>query len=260
MRRVLLVLLLLWGGMVHAQTVSDGEAASTEAATAYEAGDYAAAVMAYEALITAEGGTAARYANLGSAYYQQGDLGHALLNYLRAYRLAPRDPAVGFGVSLVRAVRVDVQTEPRAVLDNVAVFTEGVLTVRELSALTLAAWTLSFALGAGWLLRRASGWLRGLLIMGALLSLLLLVLLAGRLFVDAYRPAAVVTAFEATAHSGPGDEYPALFTLYAAAEVRVTDESEAWLRVALPDGRLGWLAAESVTRVTPDDRIRDDIQ
>ncbi len=256
MRWVLAVLILLLGGMrVSAQSMTDADAAA-----AYESGNFAAAVTAYEALITVEGSTAARHTNLGSAYYQQGDLGRALLNYLRAYRLAPRDPAVSFGVSLVRAVRVDVQTEPHALLDNLAVFTEGVLTLGELSALTLAVWTLSFALGAGWLLRRALGRLRGLLIVVTGLSLLLLLLWGGRLVVDTHRPAAVVTAFEATAHSGPGDEYPTLFTLYAAAEVRVTGESEAWLRVALPDGRMGWLPVESVTRVTPDDRIRDDMQ
>ena len=57
----------------------------------YERGGYAEATQQYEALIDRGYSDAALYFNLGNAYLESGDLGRAILNYLRARRLSPRD-------------------------------------------------------------------------------------------------------------------------------------------------------------------------
>ncbi len=77
----------------------------------------------------------------------------------------------------------------------------------------------------------------------------LMILFVGRVFVETQRPKAVVTAFEAQVMSGPAEDYVPLYTLYAAAEVRVMDEQGGWVRFMLPDGQQGWLESDSIQRV-----------
>ena len=58
----------------------------------YEREEYAEAIQQYEALIGQGYRDAAVHYNLGNAYLESGDLGRAILNYLRAEELSPRDP------------------------------------------------------------------------------------------------------------------------------------------------------------------------
>ena len=64
---------------------------SAEADSLFLQKDYVGATKAYEALIQAEGSTVSRLFNLGNSYYQQGQLGQAMLAYERAQLLDPRD-------------------------------------------------------------------------------------------------------------------------------------------------------------------------
>ncbi|HIE11941.1 MAG TPA: hypothetical protein EYP63_00690, partial [Desulfotomaculum sp.] len=50
----------------------------------YEAGQYAEAAVAYQALVDAGAHDGRLYYNLGNAHYKSGDLGRAVLNYRRA--------------------------------------------------------------------------------------------------------------------------------------------------------------------------------
>ena len=61
-----------------------------EANAQYERGEYGDAAQQYEALIASGYEDAALYYNLGNAYFKKGELGLAVLNYLRAEELSPR--------------------------------------------------------------------------------------------------------------------------------------------------------------------------
>ena len=65
-----------------------------EANRRVERGEFAEAAQQYEALIGLGYRDTAVYYNLGNAYLEDGDLGRAVLNYLRAEELSPRDPDV----------------------------------------------------------------------------------------------------------------------------------------------------------------------
>lgn len=209
---------------------------------AYESGDAVSAANLYEALRLQGLSSASLFYNLGAAYFESGDLGQALVNFLRAYALAPRDREVNFAIAQVRGLRVDVQPEETALIDQVAAITDGIVTTGELGALALTAWALLWGSLGVWILRPAlHSRVRALLwgMIGA--SVILGVLLAARVYVETYRPKAVVTAFEAQAMSGPRDDYVPLFELYPAAELRLLERREGWARFTLPDGQQGWL-------------------
>ena len=69
-------------GIVRGANVADAD-------SAYNAKEYAKAISIYNELIEENGTSAPVLFNLGSAYYQAGDYGQAMLNYLRARRLDP---------------------------------------------------------------------------------------------------------------------------------------------------------------------------
>lgn len=245
---VLIVAALLIGvNVTPARAQLTAAEAVAQAETAYLAGDYAGAISLYEKLLEFDLRGAEIYANLGSAYFQEGDLGRALVHFRRAQALIPRDADVSRGLALVRALRVDIQGDETALIDNLAGFTAGVLTANELGWLAFGVWAIWCVVALIWILRPV--WrktLRAVLIGWGVVVIFGVILLIGRLYVEAQRPAAVVTAFLAPVMSGPGDDYLEIFDLYSAAEMRVMEIQGEWVRFLLPDGRQGWIKLSAV--------------
>ena len=67
------------------------DASIKEAEVAYTKEDYATAIQLYEGLLKNNGESAAIYYNLGNAYYKNGQIAPAILNYERALLLQPGD-------------------------------------------------------------------------------------------------------------------------------------------------------------------------
>jgi tetratricopeptide (TPR) repeat protein len=229
--------------------------AATQASAAYLAGDYTTAARLFRALVDAGAGDPALYFNLGSAYYQSGDWGNALLYYLRAQQYIPRDADLNTILAQVRAQRTDIQGDETGFAEGLAALTTAVLTLRELAVLTLVLWIAWFGLlAAGILQRRRLSSLRAPLLVLGVVVLVALALLAGRLFVRSNRPAAVVLAEAAPVMSGPGGDYLLLYDLHAAAEIRILRQSGDWIRFELPDGRQGWMLVSAAERVEASSR------
>lgn len=190
------------------------------------------------------------YFNLGNAYFESTDLGHALLNYRRAQQYIPRDADLNRNLALTRALRVDVQGEDLSVIDNLATSTEGILTRDEFAWMVFLVWVGWCGSIGVWIARPI--WrsrLRPLFIVLTPMLLLGGILLLGRVYVEATRPPAVITAFQTEMMSGAGTNYVPLFTLYSAAEGRILEQRGDWVRFLLPDERQGWLPIMDVTKV-----------
>ncbi len=220
----------------------------------YEAGDFAAAAEAYQSLIDGGLRNSLLYYNLGNAWFKQGDLGRAILNYRRAARLAPRDPDIRANLSLARAQTVDaIEAGSRAPLQELVTLAQTWLTLNEMALLTLGLWfavaVLVIARSHTAPGRRRTLW-QSLLVAAALLLFLSLPLFAGRLYEERTRPAAVVIAPEVNVTSGPGEQYVTEFTLHSGAEVRLIERRDYWVRLTLPGGQLqGWVPAGAVEAV-----------
>ncbi|MEL6309176.1 MAG: SH3 domain-containing protein [Chloroflexota bacterium] len=234
-----LIAILLCGIVVGAQS-------EEQAQTAYETGNYSAAIGLYEAIL-AENDTDARLLyNLGNAYYANQQYGYALLNYLRAERLAPRDSALASQISRVQAERVDGMLVERDWGVITARLSSEYLTLTETSLIVLAVWVV-FCVMLGLRVRR-DGW--GIsLIVGGIVLLIGIGILATRVYVENQRPQAVVINDEARAMSGPGFRYLPLFTVYDGLDVRVVEQRGNWVRVRLADGRQGWIEAFEIESV-----------
>ncbi len=255
-----LVVLTVLGGL--AAFVSSTAFAQDSSATnlmamaneSYERGEYFEAARQYEALIDLGYSDAALHFNLGNAYLNSDDLGRAVLSYLRALVLSPRDPDVLTNLDLARSKTVDqIEVERVSLIESFAFLGRQALNPGELGLASLLLWALSglsIAALIVWhdfplrtILRSVTGAM-------AIVTLASFLLLLSMQFANPYENTGVVTAPTVEVLSGPGIQYPREFTLHSGAEVRLTDTRHGWYEIALPGGELrGWLPSHTAELV-----------
>lgn len=94
-----LIYLILVGLAVSGHGIS---ATLDEANQKFAAGNFAEAATIYQKLLDERGADATVYYNLGNAYQNQKNLGHAILAYERARLLTPRDPDLRANLGMAR--------------------------------------------------------------------------------------------------------------------------------------------------------------
>ncbi|PJF39793.1 MAG: hypothetical protein CUN54_07695 [Phototrophicales bacterium] len=234
---------------LHAQ--DDIDSIIHQAEIAYLNADYETAISLYTSLINVGVKTEAVYFNLGNAYYESGDTGRGLLNFLRALEYAPRDIDINTNIALIRSRRVDVQDEVVPFTDNLTALTATTFRTNELGWMTFIAWTMWFMLASVAAIKHQwrSNLIMPLLIFG-IIVLIAAILYGGRLYTERYRPAAVVVEETTPVLTGPDEQrYLKIFELHVATEVRILEENNGWIRFVLPDGRQGWIQRQSVEMV-----------
>lgn len=221
---------------IHAQATIE------RAEEAYRLRDYLTAITLYEEAIGSEQHDSTTFYNLGNAYYEVSNLGQAMLNYRRAAIFMPRDTALNINIARIRAQRSTITTSETDWLNQLATLTTDTFTLFELSLLVFSGWIVFFVI-------LAIGVVRGFhdgnyrlfaAVMGIIL-LIGLVLMTSRIYVETQRPTAIVLSNSVNVMSGPGEDYLLIYTIHAAAEVRIMEEVDGWLRFVLPDGRGGWV-------------------
>ena len=223
----------------------------------YDREEYAEAIQQYEALIGQGYRDAAVHYNLGNAYLESGDLGRAILNYLRAEELSPRDPDILANLELARSRTVDqLEAEGDSLVASISDFGRRWATTGEFGAAALLLWAAGAA-AVGTLILRPDMQRRTILRSGAAASfaamLICLVLLLSMLYSNPYKNTGVVTEDTVEVLSGPGQQYEEVFALHSGAQVRLVDSRHGWLQVALPGGELrGWAPEYVIEAVRRD--------
>ena len=238
-------LILLYGN-VTAQAPPPAELMS-DANERFSRGEYAEAAQQYESLIADGFRDAALYYNLGNTYLEQEEVGRAILNYLRAERLSPRDPDIRANLELARSHTVDdLRVEGDSLAASLSNNTHRWMTPAELGTTALLLWSLGgLALAALFVAsgsRSLAVVLRTIIAGAFVLALIILPLWLSVLYADPYRNTGVVIAESVEAVDGPGSQFGTEFTLHSGAQVRVVDSRKGWVMVELPGGELkGWL-------------------
>lgn len=220
----------------------------------YEAGHYAEAAAIYEQLIIQGSRDSTLYYNLGNSYYQQDDLGRAILNYERAAQLAPRDQDIQANLSLARSQVVDAYPlVPAGPFDSLAKITRGWLTLNETAIITLFFWfSLSFLVLVWRLL--LPGKLQNSIRYTALVVILLLVMvslsLGSRIIAEHNQPEGIIVVPIVTVSSSPNEQHPTEIQLYSGTEVNLLESDGDWIRFSVPGDTLeGWLPLEAVEMI-----------
>jgi len=213
---------------------------------AYQEGDFASAIEAYESVLAGGFSSAGLEYNLGNAYFKAGDLARSILHWERARLLAPSDDDVIANLELARSLTVDA-IEPLSMfwLVSAVAWWVDLLPRGILIAVVAAGW---LCLGGGAMMRilartdsiAAVG--RWTAIGGAVV----VVLLGSNLLVRELgigRPERAVIMVEAVSvRSAPAmDDDLVLFEIHEGTRVRIDERTPEWAEVVLDDGKVGWI-------------------
>lgn len=198
--------------------------------------------------------------NLGNASFQAGDVGRAIVSYLRAERSMPGSADLEQNLKQARAsVQHSFSRGGGALLvESVARWWHIVpLGVRQ--ALAWLAWAVFWGvLLAHLLLPRAVGgsvFKDGARKLVLAASLVVWVMFGGTLVADrllgAFRAQGVLLDANVQLRKGNGDGFDPAFaeTLGPGVEFTILEERPGWWRIELPDGRTGWVKSSQGERV-----------
>lgn len=206
---------------------------------------YAEAAAEYQRLLATGLESGPLYFNLGNACFRAGDVGHAVLAYERARRLAPGDPDVLANLRFARAGAAP--DEPP--LGARVLFP---LAVRAASdGLLLLASALYVALVVLGIVRRLAPTIERATAVAARVIVLLLAVVASSaayriLAIEVPAYAVVVAPQGAAVRFEPSTTGTPHFTAKTGALLRVLAIRDQWAQVTRPDGTRGWIAADAV--------------
>ncbi|MDF1545407.1 MAG: tetratricopeptide repeat protein [bacterium] len=247
----LMVLALLLSIMLIGSARADIKADFTAANKFYQDKLYDSAALGYEAIRAQGLESSALYFNLGNTYFKQGDLGHAVLNYLRAQRLDPSDDDIlenlEFARQFTRVQMEGVQLNPVSSLIESLLAPYRLKTLGWLSSGLFMLFMLSLILSFG------LGFRGSAIRVTTTISLILLVLVAGlttfKYRVDYLSRQAVVVAEESSVRTGPSDKSDIELEAAPGLVVEITGESQGYYNVLFENKRQGWLPKQAVVEL-----------
>lgn len=238
----LFILMILWGNC-YALDVSKSFFAAN---FAYEAGEYSKAAELYE-LVLLEVKNSHLYYNLANSYFKQGEIGHALVNYLRAKKYEPSDGDINDNINYLRTLTKD-KIENKDSFGGAIYrifFYYDAFNLKVLLIIFFSFNALFFLLLTVKLFTRTAilNWLKNIV-------LILLILSAAGVAlnykVNFYDKRGVIIGNEVSVRSGCSLNDTVMFNLHEGAEFCVIDENEGgdWIKIKLPDNKKGWIPKE----------------
>jgi len=218
--------------------------------SAYEDGNYEAAVEAFtEILATGVDDPIVHY-NLANSWFKTGRLGYAVYHYRRAHALAPRDEDVAANLEYARFLALDRLEAEGAKTDLKVEGWIDRITPEEAYRVSTLLWVLAGTVGIFWQLARGNGlqWRRFFVVVLGVWA----VSFAGAWTVEQRTTAseeAVVLPPEAEVKNGPGVSFDTAFVLHEGAEVVVEGERGSWTEISLPGDLRGWISSDSIARL-----------
>ena len=219
----------------------------------YLSSQFSEATLLYQELVDQGIRDSTLYFNLGNAYFKQGNLGMAIVNYLRAERLSPRDKDIQANLHIARSQASDqLEYKDARYVARTASFTQPYTTLNELALATLGAWCLLIIFLTLFIL-----WRRGFMRLFALAGMAIAVMLfatglglsGSRAYAESIEQV-VIVADIADVSSGPGSHYVNVFTLHPGAEANLLEKRGSWVRLEIPGEELqGWVQASTVEQV-----------
>ena len=230
------------------------DAGKIDGDSAFVRGDYASAITIYENLLSGDNESVDIYYNLGNAYYKNGEIAKAVLNYERAALLRPGDKDIAFNLELARSKTVDKVTPlPRFFLSewmDVVINAFNMQTWSNVAIIFFMAMLLTillFLFGKNIAVRKIS-------FFTAIFSLIITIFANIAAF-NQYirlteRNEAVIMQPSVTVKSTPGNSGTDLFVVNEGRKVTITDDSmQGWKEIELEDGNVGWIPTEVMERI-----------
>ncbi len=238
-------LLVFSGTLAWAQT---DEPWLKQAREAYDRGEYAAAVKAYQTVIKEGVDSGDVYYNLGNAEFKLGHLGQAIANYRKALKRKPHDEDIRFNLEYARTFI----KQPADRKGPLAKWLEFALAYFAPESLALAAmslfWILAGLVMALIFTRNSMTSLRWVTVGMGLLFIGVATWASIRILVDRNNQWGVIVSARAEARNGPNQEFQVGFVIPEGREVRILGREGEWVAVGLPaEGYKGWIRRDDLS-------------
>ncbi len=216
-----------------------------EANTAYINANYPRAVELYQTIEEQGLASAKLYYNMGNAYFKLDDIGHAILYYNKALRLAPGDADIRYNLDVANSYTKDrIQVVPelfitrwvRGIRQMISGNAWAVLSLVLFAVMLVA--VMAYLLVSNLLFRKIGFFV-------AIVGLLLFVATTAFAVTErrhATSPTeAIVMRASVSVKAAPEKNATDMFVLHEGTKVRVGNRIEGWIEVTIADGNKGWL-------------------
>lgn len=267
MKNKINLLLLLMAMLLPASAFGNDVIAAAD--SAYTSKEYDRAITLYRAAMDSMGYSAPLLFNLGNAYYQNSDYGRAMVCYLHARRLDPRNSEINVNINYLRSRVEDANKAEqkgkrlKVTVDEPSFFQSVHSAVaKDVSSNVWAVWgavcfvlfvgcTALYIFTRGVMLRKV-GFFGGMILLLLSIVFEMFAFMGARAFNS--RGDGVVTAFKTTLLTEPGKdaENERGGVLTKGTEVKiVSEETDAegnvtWYKVRLNSDYIGWLKADQI--------------
>ena len=234
-------------------TTTDAEELWDMANLAYNEGNFEKAAATYEQILSQNLHSAALYYNLANAYFKQGELGKALLNYNRASRIAPGDEDIRHNQEYAEKMTKDsIEKIPEFFLTTWLRSVRGAMSCTAWTVLSIVMLAVALVMALLYLLAQRMS-LRKVGFYTMAVALLLFV--ATSIFAISERnqlvgrSEAIVMSTAASVKSSPDRSATELFVLHEGTKVSIGATTDGWAEVRIADGRKGWIEDKRIERI-----------
>ena len=234
-------------------TTTDAEELWDMANLAYNEGNFEKAAATYEQILAQNLHSAALYYNLANAYFKQGELGKALLNYNRASRIAPGDEDIRHNQEYAEKMTKDsIEKIPEFFLTTWLRSVRGAMSCTAWTVLSIVMLAVALVMALLYLLAQRMS-LRKVGFYTMAVALLLFV--ATSIFAISERnqlvgrSEAIVMSTAASVKSSPDRSATELFVLHEGTKVSIGATTDGWAEVRIADGRKGWIEDKRIERI-----------
>ncbi|UCD63558.1 MAG: tetratricopeptide repeat protein [Candidatus Zixiibacteriota bacterium] len=245
---IALLLLVVSAAGVSADAVDDEFSSANRF---YEKKDYASAIRLYRSILVQGGESAALYFNLGNAYFKSGDIGRAVLYYMKARRLDPTDRDIIDNLAFARRFsRVQMEGVQLNPINSFFVSLVDEYRLADLAWLSSAVFVLLMLL----LIARFGFAVAGPMIRMSLVVAVVLLVAAATLTAFKYRHdyltrRAVVIAEESPVYTGPSPRSDVELQGAPGLVVEIIEDSGDYYNVLFENKRRGWIEKEFVAEI-----------
>ncbi|MBF0569910.1 MAG: hypothetical protein HQL18_03970 [Candidatus Omnitrophica bacterium] len=232
----------------HAMGQAEARALFAQSVQVYKEGQFDKAAALDEKILQGGFESPAVYYNLGNALFKDKKLGKAIVNYLRAEALAPRDADLKANLAFARDIVENYQPE----LPSTGIVR--LLTIKRMSTGELKWLSLSlfmaigtfFAVGLYGAMRP-----KRIVQVTVLLATVWLYFTAACVLKAATESSRAVAVRAESARFEPSVSATSYFKLSEGTEVRLLRTQDSWAKIERTDGRSAWVPVNSLEKVFP---------
>lgn len=229
------------------------EALWSRANDSYAAGEYAAALADYEAILNDGKHSSALYYNLANTYFKLEQLGRAILYYNRALRLSPADEDIRHNLEYAEQMTKDsIEKIPEFVLTTWVRAIRGALSSTAWTVVSLVMLTLSLAMALVFLLSQRMVWRKAgfyVMTLAAVLFVVTTLFAIGERRDIVNSREAIIMNSAVSIKSSPDRAATELFVLHEGTKVFVGEALGGWAEVRISDGRKGWIEESRIEKI-----------